>query len=62
MNSTKFTAASIKDRVTELQKESEICSGKDGFWEEFEVMIHILKGREKFSLSLFLSLAVIFIF
>ncbi|XP_066932015.1 tyrosine-protein phosphatase non-receptor type 11-like isoform X1 [Clytia hemisphaerica] len=36
MNSTKFTAASIKDRVTELQKESEICSGKDGFWEEFE--------------------------
>lgn len=36
LNSTKFTAASIVDRVAELQKESDLCPGKDGFWEEFE--------------------------
>ena len=42
LNSTKFTAAAIPDRVCELQKESEICPGKDGFWEEFEVNLFIL--------------------
>lgn len=35
-NSTKFTASAIADRVVELQKESRLVSGKDGFWEELE--------------------------
>ena len=36
-NATSFMAKSIKDRVSELEKESGDILGKAGFWEEFEV-------------------------
>ena len=36
-NATSFVASSIKQRVTELEKESNDIIGKAGFWEEFEV-------------------------
>lgn len=37
-NTTSFVAASIKLRVSELEKESNDVIGKAGFWEEFEVI------------------------
>ena len=36
-NATSFMAKSIKDRVSELEKETGDIMGKAGFWEEFEV-------------------------
>lgn len=35
-NSTTFTASDIADRVLELQKDSKLLPGKDGYWEELE--------------------------
>ncbi|EDO29005.1 predicted protein, partial [Nematostella vectensis] len=35
-NATRINAASIEDRVKELQKENKNVTGKAGFYEEFE--------------------------
>ncbi|XP_032236419.1 tyrosine-protein phosphatase non-receptor type 11 [Nematostella vectensis] len=37
-NATRINAASIEDRVKELQKENKNVTGKAGFYEEFEVL------------------------
>lgn len=41
-NATTFMASSIKERVSELEKESGDILGKAGFWEEFEVCLCII--------------------
>lgn len=41
-NATSFMAKSIKDRVSELEKESGDILGKAGFWEEFEVSYFLI--------------------